>query len=140
MDDIKGNKMDKVITTQGKRKRAIARATLKPGQGRVKINGIQLEDYEPKLYRLKIMEPLILSGEVGAQSDIDVSIIGGGQSSQADSARLAIGKALALASPKLKKLFLEYDRQLLVADVRRKESAKPGRHGHARAKRQKSYR
>ena len=41
---------------------------------------------------------------------------------------------------KLKEQFLEYDRNLLVADVRRKEPAKPNRHGQARAKRQKSYR
>jgi small subunit ribosomal protein S9 len=132
--------MDKTIVTQGKRKRAIARAALKAGSGRVKVNGTDLNVYEPKLYRLRIMEPILLSGEVGTQVDIDVTVTGGGQSSQSDSARLAIGKALAQHSPKLKKLFLEYDRQLLVADVRRKESAKPGRHGQARAKRQKSYR
>jgi small subunit ribosomal protein S9 len=132
--------MEKTITTQGKRKRAIARATLRPGHGKVVINGTDLEFYEPKLYRLRIMEPILLSGEVGAQTDIEVTITGGGQSSQSDAARLSIGKAFVQISPKLKKLFLEYDRQLLVADVRRKESAKPGRHGHARAKRQKSYR
>jgi small subunit ribosomal protein S9 len=132
--------MDKTINTQGKRKRAIARASLKPGTGKIKINDVFLENYEPKLYRLKIMEPVLLSGEVGAQVDINVTITGGGYSSQTDAARLSIGKALAQFSPKLKKLFLEYDRQLLVADVRRKEAAKPNRHGQARAKRQKSYR
>ena len=132
--------MDKTIVTQGKRKRAIARAALKAGTGKVVINGTDLSVFEPKLYRLKIMEPIILSGDVGAQVNLSVKVIGGGQSSQASAARLAIGKALAQHSPKLKKLFLEYDRQMLVADVRRKESAKPGRHGQARAKRQKSYR
>ena len=74
--------MDKTIVTQGKRKRAIARAALKTGTGKVKINGTDLGVYEPKLYRLRIMEPIILSGEVGTQVDIDVAIKGGGQSSQ----------------------------------------------------------
>ena len=41
---------------------------------------------------------------------------------------------------KLKEIFLNYDRNLLVADVRRKEPSKPNRHGQARSKVQKSYR
>ena len=130
----------KTITTHGKRKRAIARAVLKPGKGIVLINDSDLENYEPKLFRLKIKEPLILAGDIANQVDIKVNAIGGGMSSQTNAIRLAIGKALAEYSPRLKKVFLDYDRQLMVADVRRKESAKPNRHGQARAKRQKSYR
>ena len=130
----------KTITTHGKRKRAIARAVLKPGKGIILINDADLENYEPKLFRLKIKEPLILAGDIANQVDIKVNAIGGGISSQTNAIRLAIGKALAEYSPRLKKVFLDYDRQLMVADVRRKESAKPNRHGQARAKRQKSYR
>ena len=71
-----------------------------------------------------------------------MNVFGGGISSQADASRLAIAKGLVEFSKndKLKEDFLNYDRNLLVADVRRKESAKPNRHGQARAKRQKSYR
>jgi small subunit ribosomal protein S9 len=134
------NMEQKTITTHGKRKRAIARAVLKPGKGIILINDADLENYEPELFRLKIKEPLILAGDIANQVDIKVNAIGGGISSQTNAIRLAIGKALAEYSPRLKKVFLDYDRQLLVADVRRKESAKPNRHGQARAKRQKSYR
>ena len=130
----------KTITTHGKRKRAIARAVLKPGKGIILINDSDLENYEPELFRLKIKEPLILAGDIAGQVDIKVNALGGGISSQTNAIRLAIGKALAEYSPRLKKVFLDYDRQLMVADVRRKESAKPNRHGQARAKRQKSYR
>ena len=130
----------KVICKNGKRKRAIARAVLKPGTGMVRVNGIDLENYQPQIFQLKIKEPLILAGEIANQVDIKAKVIGGGISSQTAAVRLAIGKALAEYSPRLKKIFLDYDRQLLVADVRRKESAKPNRHGQARAKRQKSYR
>jgi len=130
----------KAITTHGKRKRAIARAVLKPGKGVVTVNDMDLEIYNPQIFQLKIKEPLILAGDIANQVDIKVNVIGGGMSSQTVAARLAIGKALAEYSPRLKKVFLDYDRQLLVADVRRKESAKPNRHGQARSKRQKSYR
>lgn len=130
----------KVIVTQGKRKRAIARATLTSGEGIIKINNIDLDNYEPRLYRLRLREPLLLAGEIAKQVNIKVNVKGGGINSQTDASRLAIGKALAEYSPRLKKVFLDYDRQLLVADVRRKECAKPNRHGQARAKRQKSYR
>lgn len=130
----------KVINTHGKRKRAVARATLKPGKGSVMVNNIDIDNYEPRIYRLKIREPLLLAGQIANQVDLRINVVGGGISSQTDAARLAIAKALVEYSPKLKKIFLDYDRQLLVADVRRKEQAKPNRHGQARAKRQKSYR
>ncbi len=130
----------KIINTHGKRKRAVARATLKPGKGLIKINDVELDNYEPRIYRLRIREPLLLSGEIANQVDVIVNVIGGGISSQTDAVRLAIAKALVEYSPRLKKVFLDYDRQLLVADIRRKEVSKPGRHGQARARRQKSYR
>ena len=132
----------KIVTAAGKRKRAIARATIRPGNGVVKINNMILDFYEPKLSRLKLREPLIIAGDLINKVNISVNVFGGGISSQADASRLAIAKGLVEFSKndKLKEDFLNYDRNLLVADVRRKESAKPNRHGQARAKRQKSYR
>lgn len=131
----------KVVHTSGKRKRAIARATLRQGKGKIKINNQLLETMEPRLARVKIREPLILAGELGKRVDINVKVIGGGNMSQAEASRLAIARALVEFSkdPKLEKSFLDYDRHLLVADVRRKEVNKPNR-SKARAKRQKSYR
>ena len=132
----------KIVNTSGKRKSSVARVTLKPGSGVVKINNRLLEFYEPKISRLRLREPLIIAGDVANKVDIKVNVYGGGISSQADASRLAIAKALVehSKSDKLKEQFLNYDRNLLVADVRRKEPAKPNRHGQARAKRQKSYR
>jgi small subunit ribosomal protein S9 len=132
----------KVVTVAGKRKRAIARATIRSGKGIVKINNIVLDFYEPKLSRLKLREPLIIAKDLINKVNINVNVFGGGISSQADASRLAIAKGLVEFSKndKLKEDFLNYDRSLLVADSRFKESAKPNRHGQARAKRQKSYR
>ncbi|MEE9525304.1 MAG: 30S ribosomal protein S9 [Candidatus Woesearchaeota archaeon] len=132
--------MPKLVHMSGKRKRAVARATLKPGVGKVRINNKMIDVYGTKLARLRIKEPLILAGEIAAGVDIIVRVNGGGSNSQAEAARLAIARALAKYSKKLEKVFLNYDRHMLVADVRRKEPAKPNRHGKARAKRQKSYR
>lgn len=130
----------KVIHTSGKRKTAIARATLKAGNGQVMINGKRLDDYTPELYRLRIQEPLILAEATAKKVNISVKSNGGGFASQTDAIRLAIARALVEQDNSLKTTFIDYDRQLLVADVRRKEPTKPNRQGNARAKRQKSYR
>lgn len=131
-----------IVQKAGKRKSAIAKATIKPGKGNVTINNIPLEIYTPELARLRIKEALILAGSISNKIDIKVRANGGGVMSQADAIRLAIGRCLVeyTKDDKLKETFLEYDRQLLVADVRRKETTKPRTHGKARAKRQKSYR
>ena len=132
----------KIVHESGKRKSAIARATVSDGKGYVKINNVDLNVFEPKLYRMRIREPLILAGDLIKKVDIKVKVNGGGIAGQADAVRLAIAKALSsyFKESKLDETFLEYDRQLMVADVRRKEASKPNCHGQARAKRQKSYR
>ena len=132
----------KNINTSGKRKSAIARATLKQGTGIIRVNHALIDFMEPRMSRLKVREPLILAGDVASKVDIDVSVMGGGITSQAEASRLAIAKALVEygKNEKLREVFLNYDRNLLVADVRRKEPAKPNRHGQARSKVQKSYR
>ncbi len=130
----------KSIVESGKRKSAIARASIKKGTGKIKINKIDVSVYEPEISRLKIQEPLIVAGKFIDKYDISVTMNGGGIAGQTAAARLAIARGLVEVEPKLKEVFLEYDRQLLVADIRRKESSKPNCHGHARSKRQKSYR
>lgn len=132
----------KTIHIAGKRKSAIARATLREGTGIVKVNSIALPVFEPAFARMKVMEPILLAGDMAKKINIDVRIQGGGVISQAEAARLAIARGLVefSKSEQLKEQFLTYDRHLLVADTRHKEAAKPNRHGHARAKVQKSYR
>lgn len=130
----------KTIITSGKRKSAIARATLKKGIGSVRINGKLLENYSPKMAQMKISEPLLIAGDVAKSVNISVKVNGGGIISQSDAVRLAIARALVQHDNNLEEDLGQYDRRLLVADVRRKEASKPNRHGKARAKRQKSYR
>ncbi len=124
----------------GKRKRAVARVTIMPGNGIVSINGVALPHYGNELNRSRIREPLLLAGDVATKLDVKVRVAGGGATGQADAVRLAIARALVQNDAGLRQKFLDYDRQLIVADIRRKESAKPNSHGQARAKVQKSYR
>ena len=127
------------INTSGSRKTAVARAVLSPGTGVVRINR-KLVDHFPTLYQMRMQEPLMLAGDVAKKVNINVHIEGGGISGQADAARVAISRALVEHDASLEATFNGYDRLLLVADVRRKETHKPNCHGKARAKRQKSYR
>jgi small subunit ribosomal protein S9 len=127
------------INTIGKRKQATAHATVRPGSGKVRVNNRAIAVVGTAMTRMKMMEPVILAGDVSGL-DIDVRVQGGGVIGQADAVRLAIARALVEHNKKLEKTMLDYDRTLLVADVRFKEAAKPNRHGNARAKTQKSYR
>ena len=128
------------IHKSGTRKRATARATLRAGTGVIRINSQRLDTYTPALLQQRILEPLILAGDSARKVNIDVRVTGGGTNGQADACRVAICRALVEHDQSLEKTFLEYDRGLLVPDVRQNEPAKPRRHGKARAKRQKSYR
>ena len=132
----------KVLVISGKRKTAIARAVVRPGVGRIRINRIPLEIYEPEIAREKLIEPLIQAGdETWKQVDIDVKVSGGGYMGQAEAARMAIANALLkwTRSSHLRTVFVEYDRTMIAGDPRRKEPKKFGGPS-ARARDQKSYR
>lgn len=128
-----------LINTTGKRRKAVAHATIREGTGTVRVNSIAIEHYGSAMERAKIMEPVRIAGDI-SKLKIEVSTRGGGTVGQADAARLAIARALLQHNKKLEDAFLDYDRTLLVADVRFKEPSKPNKHGKARAATQKSYR
>jgi small subunit ribosomal protein S9 len=133
--------MAEVANTSGKRKTAVARASVKEGTGKVRINSKPVEIWTPELAKLKIMEPLMLAPEQAAKVDIDVSVQGGGVIGQAEAARTAIAKGLVeyYKDEELERTFKSQDRTLVVSDARRKLPKKPLGRG-ARKKRQKSYR
>ncbi len=116
-----------LIQKTGKRKEAIARAVAKSGKGVILINKKPLEIFEPEILKLLIKEPLILAGDVAKNLDIKVNVKGGGIFGQASAVRQAIAKVLFEYDKNLKENFLNYDRTLLVADVRRTEPHKPSR-------------
>lgn len=130
-----------IVQATGKRKTSVARATVKKGTGIIYINNQVLKEYiTNNVLSLRAREPLILADMEG-KFDVNINVFGGGQNSQVDAIRQAIAKALVEITGKdeLKRKFLDYDRSLLIADTRFKETKKPN-NSHARASRQKSYR
>lgn len=131
----------KVITSSGKKKTAIARATVKKGNGKVRINKKPLEIYSPDFAKFKITEAVMLAGEVVNGIDIDVVVSGGGIIGQASAVRTAIARGIVdwTNDTGLRDTYMAYDRNLLVNDARQTETKKFGGPG-ARARYQKSYR
>ena len=130
-----------VIITRGKRKKAVARANIRKGKGKVRVNNILVEAYNNKYVRDLVLEPVKIVGPAALEVDISVRVYGGGTLGQAQAARTAIAKALVeyLKDDKIKALLYEKDRSLLVDDSRRIEPKKY-RGPKARARFQKSYR
>ncbi len=148
--------LGKIVVATGKRKSAIARAVIRPGKGRVWINGIPIEIWPVELARAKMMEPLLLAGKkIRSLVDIEVNVKGGGYMGQADAVRMAIARGLVeffkcegadeecirsnKLSQALREIFEEYDRTMLAGDPRRTEPEKYMRYS-ARRRWQKSYR
>ena len=133
--------MQKIVNVSGKRKTAVARATARKGEGRIRINNTPLEIYTPELARLKIREALHFAGDHANHVDIDIDVQGGGVMGQAEAVRTAVARAIYefTGDESLKDAFLSYDRTLLVNDTRRKEAKHQLGRG-ARKKKQKSYR
>ena len=135
---------DKRLIIAGKRKRAVSKAAICEGAGKVTINKIPYENLQ-RTHMLMIREPLDIAKNVlgvgKLNFDISVNAKGGGAESQIEASRLAIAKAIVkfTKSVELKKAYADYDKNLLVADVRRKEPNKPG-DSKARSRRQKSFR
>jgi small subunit ribosomal protein S9 len=131
-----------VTNTSGKKKTAIARATVSEGAGRVRVNSQPIELVEPETARLKMLEPFRIAGEdLRDTVDIQVDVDGGGIMGQADAVRTAIARGLVefTGDMELRDAYMSFDRTLLVNDVRQTEPKKWGGPG-ARARYQKSYR
>ncbi|WP_135663120.1 30S ribosomal protein S9 [Halorhabdus rudnickae] len=131
-----------VTNTSGKKKTAVARATVSEGDGEVRINARPVELLEPELAKLKMLEPFrIAEDELRESVSVDISVEGGGVMGQADAARTAIARGLVeyTNDAELRDAYMAFDRSLLVNDVRQSESKKWGGPG-ARARYQKSYR
>ena len=86
----------------GKRKNAIARVWIKPGTGRISVNGRDVGVYFARpVLRMIIQQPLVVSKRTG-QYDLTVSVAGGGLSGQAGAVRHGLSKALTHYEPELR--------------------------------------
>ena len=86
----------------GKRKNAIARVWIKPGPGKVTVNGRELDVYFARpVLRMLIQQPLTVANRAG-QYDINITVAGGGLSGQAGAVRHGLSKALTYFEPELR--------------------------------------
>ncbi len=132
----------KKMVVSGKRKTAVAKATIESGDGKVIFNKRPLS-FLGKLQQLEISEPLIIAKDILKKFNFDIvlNVKGGGISCQVEAGRLAIAKAIIkfTCNQEIHDAFMTYDRNMLIADTRRKETCKPG-DSKARANRQTSFR
>jgi small subunit ribosomal protein S9 len=109
----------------GRRKEAIARVRIIPGNGQWKINGRSLDDYFPnKLHQQTVNEPFVTAAVMGLY-DVIATITGGGTTGQAGALRLGIARALNAADTEASRPVLK-QAGLLTRDARIKERKKAG--------------
>ncbi|MCL6612715.1 MAG: 30S ribosomal protein S9 [Peptococcaceae bacterium] len=108
----------------GRRKNAVARVYIYPGEGNIAINGRQLNEYfGRRVLEMVVRQPLELTGASG-RFDIMVRAQGGGISGQAGAARMGIARALVQADPNLRPILKKAG--FLTRDPRMKERRKYG--------------
>ena len=121
----------------GRRKAAVARVVMRPGEGRVVVNGRRFEDYFPQEgLRVTVRKPLVAT-ENSDKFNIRVNVYGGGLNGQADAAKLGIARALLVYDAELRPQLRKDG--FLTRDPRAKERKKYGQKG-ARARFQFSKR
>ncbi len=117
--------MAEITSKIGRRKTAVARISMTPGKGQIKINGRMLTDYFPsEILQIVVNQPFALTNTVGS-FDVTANVDGGGIKGQAEALRMAISRALQtqdaeLRSPLKKEGFLTRDPRMV-------ERKKPGR-------------
>ena len=117
--------MAEITSKIGRRKTAIARISMTPGKGQIKINGRTLTDYFPsEILQIVVNQPFALTNTLGS-FDVTANVDGGGIKGQAEALRMAISRALQtqdaeLRSPLKKEGFLTRDPRMV-------ERKKPGR-------------
>ena len=113
-----------LVQSTGRRKRAVARVRIRPGDGTITINKRPLEDYFPNpTHRMVLSEPLRLTS-TEEQYNIDATLHGGGVSGQAGALRLGISRGLIALDPELRAMLKSAG--FLSRDSREKESKKYG--------------
>ena len=113
-----------LVQSTGRRKAAIARVRLLPGNGTIVVNGRAVEDYFPSAtHRMVLTEPLRLV-EKAEEYDVNATLDGGGVSGQAGALRLGIARALAELEPELRVPLKRAG--FLTRDPREKEQKKYG--------------
>lgn len=118
----------------GKRKNAIARVWIKPGKGKITVNGRELKVYFARpVLQMVVNQPFAVADRTN-QFDVECLVVGGGLSGQAGAVKHGISKALTYFEPDLRA-------PLKVAKFLRRDSrvVERKKYGHAKARRRFQY-
>ncbi|MDH3733607.1 MAG: 30S ribosomal protein S9 [Gemmatimonadota bacterium] len=114
-----------MVQSVGRRKRSVARITMRPGSGKLIVNGKAFEVYFPiPRHRFAVEQPLRATETEGLY-DIKINVRGGGITGQAEASQLGVSRAL-LAADEDRRSALRAE-GLLTRDARIVERKKPGR-------------
>ncbi len=117
--------MNTILT--GRRKSAIARVILKPGTGRIIVNGRTVEDYFPRLTLQSFVREPLVATQAAAQFDCVARVVGGGLAGQAGAIRLGLARALCVVDESFRPLLRKSS--FLTRDARVRERKKYGQKG-----------
>ena len=119
-----------VVNTVGRRKAAVARVFVKPGNGQITINHKELEVYFPlNILQYEVKQPLMVTDTLGSY-DVEINLDGGGIKGQAEAARMGIARALCQIDSELRSVLKKNG--FLTRDSREVERKKPGQPGARR--------
>jgi len=117
---------EKAFTATGRRKTSVARVFLKPGNGKITINNRSLQEYFGReTARMIVLQPFDLT-QTTDSFDIDVNVVGGGNSGQAGAIRHGITRALMQVNPDFRSPLKKAG--FVTRDPRAVERKKYGRH------------
>ena len=119
-----------VVNTVGRRKAAVARVYVKPGNGQITINQRALEVYFPlNILQYEVKQPLLVTNTL-EQYDVTINLDGGGIKGQAEAARMGIARALCQVDAEFRSVLKKNG--FLTRDSREVERKKPGQPGARR--------
>ncbi len=126
--------MKEIITATGRRKEAVARVFLTPGEGNIEVNGLTLDAYFLTEVQRIVIRKIFDTAELLRKYDIKANIKGGGKSGQAGALRQGLARAVVKIDPSIKKALKTAG--LLTRDSRMKERKK---YGQKRARKKFQY-
>lgn len=118
---------DKRTYATGKRKTAVARVWVTPGEGKITVNGVDCANYFVRETNQMVLKQSLDLLELSDQFDVLATVCGGGHSAQAEAVRHGIARALIAADPERRPTLKRAG--FLTRDSRKKERKKPGQPG-----------
>jgi small subunit ribosomal protein S9 len=118
---------DILSQSTGRRKEAVARVRVRPGNGKHVVNGKPIEQYFARETLVMLARQPLVATDVQGRYDIDATVFGGGLSGQAGAVQLGIARALVAVDPTLRTVLRRA--ALMTRDSRMKERKKYGQPG-----------